>query len=42
MVNIPDGNITEDKIKEFGVHANEYYALEVSFFKNSMDTELIQ
>ena len=41
MANISEGNITEDKIKEFGVHANEYYALEVSFFKNSMDLKLI-
>jgi len=41
MANISEGAITEDKIKEFGVHANDYYALNVSFFKNSMDTELI-
>lgn len=30
-----------DKIEDFGVHANEYYPLEVTFFKSMLDTKLI-
>ena len=30
-----------DKIEDFGVHLNEYYSLDVSFFKNSLDTSII-
>jgi hypothetical protein len=26
-----------DKIEDFGHHANQYYALEVSYFKSSLD-----
>ena len=29
------------KIEEFGVHSNRYYALDLSFFKSSMDTRLL-
>lgn len=29
------------KIEDFGVHANAYYALEVSYFKSSLDTHLL-
>ncbi|CED83606.1 COP9 signalosome, subunit CSN5 [Phaffia rhodozyma] len=30
-----------DKIEDFGVHANEYYPLKVSYFKSSLDTKLL-
>jgi COP9 signalosome complex subunit 5 len=33
--------IPMDKIEDFGVHLNEYYSLDVSFFKNSLDTSII-
>ncbi|KAI0293953.1 Mov34-domain-containing protein [Russula brevipes] len=29
------------KIEDFGVHANQYYSLDVQIFKSSMDTELL-
>ncbi|KAI8069922.1 JAB1/Mov34/MPN/PAD-1 ubiquitin protease-domain-containing protein [Gongronella butleri] len=30
-----------DKIEDFGVHAKEYYPLEISHFKSSVDTQLL-
>ncbi|KZS99242.1 putative COP9 signalosome subunit 5 CSN5 [Sistotremastrum niveocremeum HHB9708] len=33
--------IPQDKIEEFGVHANAYYPLEVSVFKSSLDDHLL-
>jgi COP9 signalosome complex subunit 5 len=34
-------SIPLNKIEDFGVHANAYYALEVSYFKSSLDTHLL-
>eukprot|EP00163_Fabomonas_tropica_P006342 TRINITY_DN1590_c0_g1_i5.p1 TRINITY_DN1590_c0_g1~~TRINITY_DN1590_c0_g1_i5.p1 ORF type:complete len:314 (-),score=38.42 TRINITY_DN1590_c0_g1_i5:411-1352(-) len=31
-----------DKIKDFGVHESQYYPLEISYFKSSLDTKLFQ
>lgn len=31
-----------DKIEDFGVHFQSYYALEVSYFKNSVDNQLLE
>ncbi|KAJ3005652.1 proteasome regulatory particle subunit RPN11 [Thoreauomyces humboldtii] len=31
-----------NKIEDFGVHANQYYPLEVSYFKSSLDTKLLE
>ncbi|RKP36396.1 hypothetical protein BJ085DRAFT_24401 [Dimargaris cristalligena] len=31
-----------EKIEDFGVHCNEYYPLEVSYFKSSLDTAMLQ
>ncbi len=31
-----------DKIKDFGVHANRYYQLEVSYFKSQLDSNLLE
>ncbi|RMZ88843.1 hypothetical protein DV736_g3939, partial [Chaetothyriales sp. CBS 134916] len=33
--------IPEDKIEDFGAHANSYYALEVTHFKSTLDTHLL-
>ncbi|RMD45001.1 hypothetical protein DV735_g127, partial [Chaetothyriales sp. CBS 134920] len=33
--------IPADKIKDFGAHANSYYALEVTHFKSTLDTHLL-
>ena len=30
-----------DKIEDFGSHANDYYSLDVSIFKTSLDTNII-
>ncbi|GHJ86084.1 hypothetical protein NliqN6_2486 [Naganishia liquefaciens] len=30
-----------DKVEDFGVHANAYYQLEISIFKSSLDTQLL-
>mmetsp|Transcript_60881 Transcript_60881/g.143346 ORF Transcript_60881/g.143346 Transcript_60881/m.143346 type:complete len:340 (-) Transcript_60881:360-1379(-) len=30
-----------DKIEDFGVHANQYYPLDISFFKSSLDAHLL-
>ena len=43
----PDGASSEyqsiplNKIEDFGVHANQYYPLEVQIFKSSLDAELL-
>lgn len=34
-------SIPMNKIEDFGVHAKQYYALEVSYFKSSTDTNLL-
>lgn len=34
-------SIPISKIEDFGVHANQYYPLEVSYFKSSLDTHLL-
>ncbi|KAI0264646.1 Mov34-domain-containing protein [Gloeopeniophorella convolvens] len=34
-------SIPLSKIEDFGVHANQYYSLEVEIFKSSLDTELL-
>jgi len=34
-------SIPLNKIEDFGVHANEYYALEISHFKSSLDTKVL-
>jgi len=31
-----------DKVKDFGVYANRYYALEVSYFKSVLDSNLLE
>ncbi len=30
-----------NKIEDFGVHANQYYPLDVSFFKSSLDSHML-
>lgn len=35
-------SIPLEKIEDFGVHANRYYPLDVSFFKSSTDSQLLQ
>ena len=43
----PDAGTSEyqsiplSKIEDFGVHANQYYPLEVQIFKSSLDAELL-
>ena len=34
-------SIPLNKIEDFGVHANQYYSLDVQIFKSSLDTELL-
>jgi len=34
-------SIPLSKIEDFGVHANQYYPLEVQVFKSTLDTELL-
>jgi hypothetical protein len=34
-------SIPLSKIEDFGVHANQYYQLEVEIFKSKLDTELL-
>lgn len=34
-------SIPLNKIEDFGVHANQYYPLEVQVFKSSLDSELL-
>ncbi|KAA8916213.1 hypothetical protein TRICI_001648 [Trichomonascus ciferrii] len=34
-------NIPLAKMEDFGVHASKYYQLEISYFKSSLDTELL-
>lgn len=31
----------EEKMADFGVHADKYYALEVSLYKNKADEEML-
>lgn len=33
--------IPMNKIEDFGVHANQYYPLDVSFFKSSLDSHML-
>ena len=33
--------IPMSKIEDFGVHANQYYPLDVSFFKSSLDSHML-
>jgi COP9 signalosome complex subunit 5 len=33
--------IPMDKIEDFGVHANQYYSLSISYFKSSLDEALL-
>lgn len=35
-------SVPMDKIEDFGVHANAYYPLEVSYFKSSLDRRLLE
>ncbi|KAK7074065.1 COP9 signalosome complex subunit 5, partial [Halocaridina rubra] len=34
-------SIPQDKIEDFGVHSKQYYALDISYFKSSLDKKLI-
>ena len=34
-------SIPLSKIEDFGVHCKQYYPLEVSYFKSSLDTQLL-
>ena len=34
--------IPVDKIEDFGVHYKRYYSLEVSFFKSTLDSQIIE
>ena len=34
-------SIPLDKIEDFGVHAKQYYQLEVSYFKSKLDNKLL-
>ena len=38
---ITQGSLPRAKIEEFGLHASEYYELDVDLFKSSVDTQLI-
>jgi COP9 signalosome complex subunit 5 len=33
--------IPMSKIEDFGVHANQYYSLDISFFKSSLDSQML-
>lgn len=35
-------SIPSDKLADFGVHANEYYKLDISYFKSSLDSKLLE
>ena len=35
-------SVPMDKVKDFGVHANRYYQLEVSYFKSTLDSNLLE
>jgi COP9 signalosome complex subunit 5 len=35
-------SVPMDKIKDFGVHANRYYQMEVSYFKSNLDNNLLE
>lgn len=36
------GHIPQDKLKDFGQHANRYYKLEHSFFKSKLDSSILE
>ena len=36
-----EGMIPKEKIKEFGVHCHKYYSLKITYFKNSLDEDLL-
>jgi len=38
----PGNNIPVEKMKDFGIHANEYYKLEVETFNSTMNTKLLR
>lgn len=40
-MNSIDQNVPQSKIEDFGVHANSYYQLEVSIFKSSLDSQVL-
>lgn len=40
-VSVEEQMIPLDKIEDFGVHYKRYYSLEISYFKNSKDIEMI-
>ena len=40
-VSVENQVIPLDKIEDFGVHYKKYYSLDISFYKNSLDIELI-
>ena len=40
-VSVEEQVIPLDKIEDFGVHYKRYYTLEISYFKNSKDSEII-
>eukprot|EP00178_Gracilaria_changii_P012727 TRINITY_DN35960_c0_g1_i1.p1 TRINITY_DN35960_c0_g1~~TRINITY_DN35960_c0_g1_i1.p1 ORF type:complete len:316 (-),score=45.34 TRINITY_DN35960_c0_g1_i1:25-972(-) len=35
-------SIPQDKIEDFGVHANQYYSLDVSYYKSSLDSKILE
>lgn len=35
-------SIPSDKLADFGVHANQYYKLDISYFKSSLDSKLLE
>lgn len=35
-------SIPSNKLADFGVHANEYYKLDISYFKSSLDVKLLE
>merc|ERR1711916_72153 len=35
-------SVPMDKVKDFGVHANRYYQMEVSYFKSTLDSNLLE
>lgn len=37
-----DESVPEDKIKDFGMHYKEYYSLEMEYFMNTKDAEIVE
>ena len=35
-------SVPMDKVKDFGVHANRYYSMEVTYFKSNLDSSLLE